>query len=218
MKRLLVLPLLLLLAAPLRAQAPDDKAQQLARALWQASGGEQWSKVQQIRFTFIVEDNGNELAHVEHEWDLTAQTDRVKWRGKDETVSVAKPPAEHEDDERAAYARWTNDAYWLLAPLKVLDPGVKLKYEGAKEVDGANCEVLRVSFEKVGMTPGDEYVFYIDSTSKLLTSWDYIPAPEKVTHGTWEGYENFGPLKLSTVHKFGGKMIRFADVAVKAAP
>jgi hypothetical protein len=34
-------------------------------------------------------------------------------------------------------------------------------------------------------------------------------------HGTWEKYERFGGLKLATEHNFGGKMIRFANVAVK---
>ncbi len=218
MKRFLVLTFLLFAVTAARAQDADAKAKQLAHDLWKASGGEQWNTVQKIHFIFIVEDNGNELAHVEHDWDLVAQTDRVQWRGKDETVSVAKMPAEHQDDEKAAYGRWTNDGYWLLAPLKVLDPGVNLKYEGSKEVDGTKCEALRVSFEKVGMTPGDEYVFYIDSSTKLLSSWDYIPKPGTVTHGSWEGYQNFGPLKLSTMHKFGGKTIRFDGVEVKAAP
>ncbi|MFN2412818.1 MAG: DinB family protein, partial [Pyrinomonadaceae bacterium] len=39
-----------------------------------------------------------------------------------------------------AYARWVNDSYWLLGPLKVLDPGVKLTYEGSKESEGVACE------------------------------------------------------------------------------
>ncbi len=118
---------------------------------------------------------------------------------------------------KSAYARWVNDSYWLLAPLKLLDPGVMLGYEGTKEMDGAPCEALRVSFEKVGLTPGDQYVLYIDPQTKLVRSWDYIPKADTVMHSTWEKYQSVGGLNLATEHNFEGKMIRFADVKVVTA-
>ncbi len=217
MKRLFlrVLVLLSIGATVAHAQDSEAKAQQLAREVWKASGGENWSKVKQLRFTFIVEENGNQLARAEHDWDVAAQTDHVKWKDKDMTVSVAAAPAD--EAAKAAFGRWTNDSYWLLAPLKVLDPGVKLSYGGTKEMDGANCEMLHVSFQQVGMTPGDEYNFYIDPATKMVRSWDYMPKADTVMHGTWEKYQDAGGLKLSTEHNFGGKMIRFADVEVKSA-
>ena len=197
------------------ADEPDQKAQQLARELWQASGGESWRNVSELRFTFIVEENGKELARAEHHWNVAAGTDRVKWKGKDVTVNLASPA--QDEDGKAAHARWVNDSYWLLAPLKVLDPGVRLTPEGMKESEGVQCETLRMSFEQVGLTPGDQYLLYIDPETKLVRAWDYIPKPESVTHGTWEKYESFGPLKLATEHNFGGRMIRFANVEVKTA-
>ena len=215
MKKLLLLPFVLLGAMSLHAQESDAKAQQLARDLWKASGGENWNKVKQVRFTFVVEDNGNQLARAEHEWDVAAQTDHVKWKDKEMTVSVASMP--QDEAQKAAFGRWTNDSYWLLAPLKVLDPGVKLSYGGSKEVDGTNCEMLHVSFEGVGMTPGDQYNFYIDPQTKLLRAWDYMPKPDSVTHGTWEKYQDEGGLKLAMEHNFAGKMIRFENVEVKSA-
>ncbi|MDQ6861706.1 MAG: hypothetical protein M3032_11200 [Verrucomicrobiota bacterium] len=218
MKKLLLglLPLVLFATpAVLRAQDSDGKAQQLARDLWKASGGENWGKVKAIRFTFVVEDNGNQLARAEHDWDVAAQTDHVKWKDKDITVSVASMP--QDEAAKAAFGRWTNDSYWLLAPLKVLDPGVKLSYGGSKEVDGANCETLRVSFAAVGMTPGDQYNFYIDPATKLLKAWDYMPKPDTEMHGSWEKYQEAGGLNLAMEHNFGGKMIRFENVEVKTA-
>ncbi len=140
-------------------------------------------------------------------------TDQVKWKGKDVTVNLAAPA--QDEDSKAAFARWTNDSYWLLAPLKVLDPGVKLTYEGSKEAEGVACEALRLNFEKVGMTPEDQYLLYIDPETKLVRAWDYIPKADTVMHGTWEKYETFGGLKLATEHNFAGKMIRFADIEVK---
>ena len=194
------------------ADQPDEKAHQLAKEVWRASGGENWPKVTELRFTFIVEQDGKQLASAEHHWNVAAGTDHVKWKGKEVTVNLAAPG--ENEDSKAAYARWVNDSYWLLAPLKVLDPGVKLSYEGSKEAGGVMCETLRLSFEQVGLTPGDQYLLYIDPQTKLVRAWDYIPKPETVMHGTWEKYETFGGLNLATEHNFGGRMIRFADVEV----
>ena len=194
---------------------PDAKAQQLARDVWKASGGENWGNISRLQFTFVVEQDGKELARAEHDWDVKKGTDYVKWKGKEATVTLANPP--QDEDGKAAYARWVNDSYWLLAPLKVLDPGVKLTHEGTKEIDGTACELLRLSFDQVGLTPSDQYVLYVDPQTKLLRAWDYVSAPEKVMHGTWEKYEDFAGLKLATEHNFGGRMIRFVDVKATAA-
>ena len=200
-------------AISMHAQEANATAQQLARDVWKASGGENWSKVKTLKFTFVVEQDGQQLASAEHHWDVAAGTDRVKWKGKDVTVNLAAPA---EDEEgKAAYGRWVNDSYWLLAPLKVLDPGVKLTYEGQKESDGAQCETLRLSFARVGLTPGDQYVLYIDPQTKLLSAWDYVPDTDAAMHGTWEKYQTFGGLQLATEHNFGGRMIRLADIAVE---
>jgi hypothetical protein len=204
--------LFLVVAAPVQALTPVDEAQELALQVWKASGGENWSNVKELRFTFIVEQEGKELARAEHHWNREAGTDRVKWKGKDVTVNLVSPA--QDEDGKAAYARWVNDSYWLLAPLKVLDPGVKLSTDGVKEVNGAQYQTLRLTFEGVGLTPGDQYLLYIDPQTKLVRAWDYIPTPDKVVHGTWDKYETFGGLQLSTAHDFGGRVIRFADVSV----
>lgn len=195
-------------------QTTENKAQELARELWRASGGENWPKVKRLRFTFVVEQDGKELVAARHDWDVMAGTDRVQWKGKDVTVNLRAPG--DSEDAKAAHARWINDSYWLLAPLKVLDPGVKLTYEGRSARASGTFELLRLAFDQVGLTPGDQYIFYIDPATKLLRAWDYIPKPETVMHGTWDKYEDFGGLKLATAHDFGGKMIRFADIEVTA--
>jgi hypothetical protein len=108
-----------------------------------------------------------------------------------------------------------NDSYWLLAPLKLRDPGTRLTYQVRRERDGKMFEVLRVAFGPVGLTSSDQYDFYIDPQTHLLRYWDYMPSPQKKTSGTWEGYRDFGGLKLSTEHRFGDKRIWFSDVQVE---
>ena len=111
-------------------------------------------------------------------------------------------------------ARWTNDSYWLVAPLKLRDEGVTLKYGGKKTVDGREFEVLDVTFVNVGMTSADHYIMYIDPKTSLLVKWDYMPAPDKKITSVWEDYRDFNGLKLATKHDFAGKIIKLTDVTV----
>lgn len=194
------------------ADEASNKADQLARDVWKASGGENWPKVKALRFTFGVEGDGKTLMSAEHHWDVAAGTDEVQWKGKDVTVNLMAPT--QDENGKAAYARWVNDSYWLMAPLKVLDRGVHRKYEGTKEIDGGTFEMLRLSFDQIGLTPNDQYILYIDPKTKLVHSWDYIPKSDTVMHAMWDNYQTFGGLTLATEHSFAGKMIRLSNIEV----
>ncbi len=216
MNKFLALPFFaagLVLSNSVQAAEEAASGEQLAQAVWQASGGENWPNVKSIDFTFAVEKEGKTLVTAVHHWDVAAQTDHVKWKDKDVTVNLADPGTD--EAAKAGYARWVNDSYWLLAPLKLKDRGVKVTEEGTKEVDGVKREVLRLGFEQVGLTPNDEYRLYIDPSTKLVTHWDYLPKGEKGMSGTWEDYQESGGLKLATDHKMdGGIRIRILDLKV----
>jgi hypothetical protein len=198
------------------AEDQPASTESLAQAVWRASGGERWPHVQAIDFTFAVQKGGQTVFSAEHHWDVAAQTDHVKWKDKDVTVNLAEPAAD--EDAKAAYARWVNDSYWLLAPLKLKDRGVKVVDEGRKEIDGAQREVLRLSFEKVGLTPNDQYILYIDPETKLVASWDYIAEPGKSMHATWADYRRSGGLTLATNHFTDtGAQIQIPNLKVTSA-
>ena len=216
MKKLLALLMLMATALLPESSLGKDKAgkaDQLAKAVWKASGGEHWPNVKEIDFTFAVEKSGTIVMQAEHHWDVAAQTDEVKWKGKDVKVNLADPA--QDADAKAAYARWVNDSYWLLAPLKLRERGVKLAAEGTKEMDGAKREVLQLSFDQVGLTPNDHYLLYIDPATKRVASWDYMPKPGVTSHGTWEDYKQSGGLTLATNHKMQGDVrIRILNLNV----
>src|ERR1700674_3000116 len=199
-----VITLLFAVAAPAAraVDEPADKAQQLATDLWKASGGENWGKVKEVHFTFVVESEGKPLFSAAHVWNVTA--------------SLMTPPAD--DEGKTAYGRWVNDAYWLLAPLKIRDKGVKVEAGGPKDINGGSCETLKVSFDQVGLTPTDHYVFYLDPKTKLPCAWDYIPQSGSGLQATWEKFQTFGGLNLATEHNFNGKTIRLADIKVVTLP
>ncbi len=201
------------LLLPLAASAAEGTG--LAQEVAQANGRENWGNVQSIDFTFVVEKEGKKVASAEHHWDVAAATDEVKWKGKDVKIDLANPGTS--EDEKAAYARWVNDSYWLLAPLKLQDKGVTTEAEGTKEMNGKKCEVLKLSFAQVGLTPNDQYRLYVDPQSRLVTYWDYLPKGEKGMSGTWENYQKSGGLTLATDHKMdGGIRIRIEGLKVTA--
>lgn len=199
------------------AEESADKGPQLATDLWKASGGESWAKVKEVHFTFVVEQEGKPLFSARHVWKVAAGTDEVKWtdkQGKDHQVTahLAAPPSDEEG--KTAYARWVNDSYWLLAPLKIRDRGVKVEAGGPKDLKGVTCETVRLKFDTVGLTPDDQYVFYLDPQTKLPRAWDYIPKSGEGMQATWEKYQTFGGLNLATEHNFNGKTIKLADIKV----
>jgi hypothetical protein len=210
---LLVVLALALTSTSLAQTTRDAKTDALADAVMSASGAANWPKVKRIAFTFNVEKDGKSLVSAKHEWDMKAGTDTVTWGGKTVTINIMGP---HEgDDAKAAFQRWTNDSYWLLAPLKLHDGGAMLSYGGEQEIEGTKYEILNMSFAGVGLTPGDHYMLYIDPQSHLLQRWDYMPKPDQKTSGTWEKYEKFDGLTLSMDHHFGDKRIFFTDVKVE---
>jgi hypothetical protein len=70
-------------------------------------------------------------------------------------------------------------------PAKLLDPGVQLAWEGeatgsAKTGDaGKTYDVIRVTFDKVGLTPGDTYWAYISRETSLMERWDFVLEGDK---------------------------------------
>jgi hypothetical protein len=204
-------------ATPRAADESADKGPQIATDLWKASGGENWTKVREVRFTFAVEQEGKPLFSAEHVWNVAAGTDEVKWKdkqGKDHHVTANLAAPASDDEGKAGYARWVNDSYWLLAPLKVRDRGVHVEAGGQKDLNGVTCETVRLKFDKVGLTPTDQYVFYIDPKTKLPLAWDYIPETGTGMQATWEKFQSFGGLNLATEHNFNGKTIKLADIKV----
>ncbi|HSP45302.1 MAG TPA: hypothetical protein VLO30_04865 [Chthoniobacterales bacterium] len=223
MKTLIASVVLLFVLVANGARGEDAAANlpPIATDLWKASGGDNWSKVQEIDFNFVVEQEGKALFSASHRWNLAAGTDAVKWKDKqgaehDVTANLTKPATE--GPEKDAYARWVNDSYWLLAPLKIRDHGVKVEAGGPKDMKGTNMETINLSFSDVGLTPTDRYVLYIDPQTKLPMAWDYIPQSGNGMQATWEKYQNFGGLNLATEHNFNGKTIRLTDIKVTSTP
>lgn len=70
--------------------------------------------------------------------------------------------------------------YFLLAPLKLRDPGSRLELLGERTLQGRRYRAARLTFgDGVGDTPDDWYLLYVDPDSSRLHAMAYI-----VTFGT----------------------------------
>jgi hypothetical protein len=196
------------------ATTPAITADQLARDVMKASGADAWPKVTRIKFTFNVERPDGKRMSRAHDWDIAAGTDTVTFNGKTITAKLSAGVDQADEDSKNAFAAWTNDSYWLLAPLKVMDGGVIRSVKPDETIDGKTYHVLHLSFQNVGMTPTDQYDLFIDPQSKLVRHWTYIPAGGEPRRFTWDAYQSIHGLNLSTEHRIGDKLaITFTDVS-----
>jgi len=194
-----------------RAWGDDAAAVQIAQKTFQAMGGmDQWKATAAVRFDFVVDVKGNPPRSVKHLWDRKNSRDHVEW-SRDGKTTIAwvdlrtRSGSAWQDDKKldgealqkaldTAYGRWINDTYWLIMPFKLLDPGVILTHEGEKD----GYDVLHLSFQKVGMTPRDQYWAYVNKTTGLMDRWEYLLEDEKEKESwNWKEWGQYGALKLS---------------------
>jgi hypothetical protein len=237
MKNVLGALLILVAAGSAAAAERDAKADAVGRELIAAMGGEAaWEKARQFQFDFVVVKEGQEVARFSHAWDRYTGDYRVAGvdksgapyvvyfnvntkDGKALVNDVPAEPAENAKRVEGAYGRFINDTYWLLAPWKIFDPGVHLAYDGEKPCPGGGvCDVLRLSFENVGLTPKDVYWLWITRDGRRMLQWQYVlgGAEEPPTTAEWKDWREMGGLMLSTEKPMSGEpfVIRFDEVAV----
>ena len=220
--------------------AADDKADTVARELAAALGGESaWEKARQFRFDFVVEREGKRAAEFHHLWDRYTGDYRLLGTDKagapyavyfnvntrEGTAFVNGRPVEGEEKKKlleTAYGRFINDTYWLLAPWKVFDPGVRRGYDGEKTgPDGALCDIVRLSFEDVGLTPKDVYWLWVTREGRRMVQWQYVlgGAAEEPTTALWKDWRTIGGIELSLEKTFAARPLRilFENVDVSAS-
>ena len=163
--------------------------------------------IAELRFTFVVEVDGVEQLRRSHHWrprEGTVEVVDAEGTVLLEQIHPYIASASPKEDALRAYKAFVNDSYWLLAPCKVLDEGVE------RDLDEGR---LALSFEEVGLTPGDRYWLTVGERGEVR-AWSYVL--EDGTEGSfaWSEAERYGPLLLSTrrVASEGDVVVRFEEV------
>ena len=210
-----------------------DKARIIADEAMEAMGGrENWDATRYLRFSFF--------GFRTHYWDKDTGRHRLSWTDRESGQShvilmnlntgvgsvftdgteVTDMEARDRFLERARGA-WINDTYWLLMPYKLQDPGVDLTYEGEEVIDDAVYDKLHLSFDGVGLTPGDEYWAYINRDTRMMDSWVYLlqlrEGQDERSRGEWKwnAWRKYGDIMLSAEReRMDGQKRSHEDVAV----
>ncbi|MEL6343816.1 MAG: hypothetical protein AAFV53_11835 [Myxococcota bacterium] len=192
----------------LHAAMADDAADALAQQAARACGNPY--ALQTLAFTFIVSQDDEDVVSRRHVWrprdgvlTVTVGEDVV------EVPLTNGRPALGGRAIETAWAQFTNDSYWLIAPCKLMDPGTNRSLDEKGR--------LKLSFEDdVGLTPGDVYRFEINAETGAVEGWSFTLQTGRAGSFTWAAPQAFGPLSLSTrkSSREGAFVIRFEDVAV----
>ena len=100
------------------------------------------------------------------------------------------------------YEAWINDAYWVIMPFKLLDPGVTLKYAGERAIeDGRPADVLELTFNGVGVTPENRYEVFVAKDTGLVEQWSFYRTADATEPGftlPWTDWQRFGRILIAT--------------------
>jgi hypothetical protein len=210
-------------------------AKSVADSLTKALGGQQaWDNTQYLHWTFAGRRS--------HWWDKWSGRHRVEGQTQAgekyvviENLNTKEGTAwmngQKLEGEKAAemlknaYGAWVNDSYWLIMPYKIHDPGVNLSYAGEETVDGKTYDKLALSFEHVGLTPGDRYWAYVNRDTHLMDRWAFIlesmPKDGPPSAFTWEGWQKYGNIMLAPHRTQVGadaRKLELGEISVAAIP
>jgi len=175
-------------------RALESAADSLAARIEDAAGGRAaFDALPALRWDFFSRRDTADSPRRRHLWDRAGARHRLEWTAGDSLLvavfSTTHVTAGVPEDGRVyfdgspldsadgrlrlgqAYARFINDMYWLLAPLKLFDPGVTRTL--APDSSDASSEVLALSFAGVGLTPGDRYWMRADRRTGSLLAWSF---------------------------------------------
>lgn len=188
-------------------------------ALNALGGNEAFNALAAVRFNFGFDRGGEKSVGRKHLWNKHTGDYRIEFsQGADSNyvmlfnVNTREGTAylngaavtEEENDQfiEQAYSSFINDTYWLLAPMKMLDPGVMRTYEA--DSSDADTEVVKMAFDGVGLTPGDQYWMYVNKDTGMLERWAFVLQgnPDAAASAfDWTEYKTFdtpaGPLTFS---------------------
>lgn len=175
---------------PLPVGVEGEKAEMLTDRMFEALNKKAFDSIRYIEFSFRG-------VHT-HQWNRAEKTVIVMWDDQKVKLDLTQGTGQYSDLERIAYEYFINDSFWLVAPFKARDEGVRRSYV---ELEESSQSGLLVSYTSGGVTPGDSYLWMLDDQGfpvawKLWTS----NVPIGGLTFTWEDWSDQGA-KFSTFHK-----------------
>lgn len=168
----------------------SEQADVLSKKMLNALNYDAYKATDYIEFTFKKRHH--------YKWNKTGNTCKVYWKNyrvnldlKDNSKSeVFKNDVKIEGENtqeliRKAVSYFNNDTFWLVAPYKVFDEGVKRSVVTLTD----NEKALLVTYTSGGSTPGDSYLWQLaeDGKPKSFKMWTSI-LPINGLEATWSDW------------------------------
>ncbi|MBR9915174.1 MAG: hypothetical protein GYB32_10185 [Algicola sp.] len=185
----------------IQGEAADKLAQKMLKSL----NYEAYQATDYIEFTFKKRHH--------FKWNKSQNTCEVYWKNYKVHLNLTTPssseafenelPVDHEDAVELiekAQNLFNNDTFWLVGPFKVFDQGVERRLVTTEN----NKEALLVTYTTGGSTPGDSYLWHLDTNGKPKSFQMWVDIlPIDGLEATWEDWTttNTGA-QLPTFHKF----------------
>ncbi len=181
----------------------DELANVLATKMLNALDHDAYKVTDYIEFTFKKRHH--------YKWNKAENTCEVYWKNfkvnldlSDASKSEAfqndiKIEEEHSKYIKKATDYFNNDSFWLVAPYKVFDNGVKRSLVTLEN----NEKALLVTYSSGGSTPGDSYLWQFNTNGKPKSykMWTSI-LPIDGLEATWENWTTTETgAQLPTFHK-----------------
>lgn len=181
------------------------------------AGLQEFDQIESLAFTFKLEVPGRQITRSWFWNPGSAQVTRTLPDGQQLTF---RRHAIGSEEERIAESQFINDLYWLIFPIAAIWDGqatVTDQGSDAMPISGSPGRRLEVAYppDGSGFTPGDTYVLFLDSEN-LVREWIFIRG-EQERPVTFEGYQQFGPLHIATLHRGPDPSFKltFTDISVQ---
>jgi hypothetical protein len=244
MRNVSILFSIFLISAAGFAQKPAPTADDVARrAVDILGGGGAIQHARYFSYTFNLIADGKLVASFPQRWDRFTGEYRVSGVRPDGlpfdvSINVATKRGhgsiqgrkvtdntEFQQLYNLAFQRFVNDTFWLLMPMRLMDPDAHRSYEGERtDSCGRTWDLLKVSFDQGGLNPSDVYWPWINRDTGVVEEWDMkvaaMKADDRPLQVLFHDYRRVAGLLISTVREVRGKnqVVRLDDLQILAEP
>ncbi len=204
--------------------ATPKKEATIVQKIAQANGMDNWATIEELKFTFNVDREGN--PHFERSWIWKPKTNEVVALTAEDTLTYNRNDTDMDSTAYKTNGNFVNDKFWLLAPINIMWDENSITTEHATEAEAPiskkQMQKLTVTYgNEGGYTPGDAYDLYFGDDF-IVREWIFRKGnqeePSMTT--TWEDYTDKGGLKIAEMHKNdeGNFKLYFTGVEVITEP